>query len=70
MSKRKNHSTEFKVKVALEALKGEGTFANLPSQFVVHPTMIHSWKRALFQGACLAFSSVAKTEPMRFTKNS
>jgi transposase-like protein len=47
MSKRKNHSPEFKAKVALEALKGERTVAELANQFGVHPTMIHSWKRAL-----------------------
>nr|WP_261399229.1 IS3 family transposase [Leisingera daeponensis] len=55
MSKRKNHSPEFKAKVALEALKGERTAAELASQFGVHPTMIHSWKRALLEGASGVF---------------
>ncbi len=55
MSKRKNHSPEFKAKVALEALKGERTVAELASQFSVHPTMIHSWKRALLEGASGVF---------------
>lgn len=40
MSKRKNHSPEFKAKVALEALKGEWTVAELASQFGLPPTMI------------------------------
>ncbi|WP_254695044.1 IS3 family transposase [Leisingera sp. NJS201] len=55
MSKRKNHSPDFKAKVALEALKGERTVAELASQFGVHPTMIHSWKRALLEGASGVF---------------
>ena len=42
MSKRKQHSTEFNTKVALEALKGERTATELANQFGVHPTMIHS----------------------------
>lgn len=46
MSKRKQHAPEFKAKVALEALKGEETAAELASRFGVHPTMIHQWKRA------------------------
>jgi transposase-like protein len=55
MSKRKNHSPEFKARVALEALKGERTVAELSSQFGVHPTMIHSWKKALLKGASGVF---------------
>ena len=51
MSKRKNHSPEFKAKVALEARKGEQTVAELAIRFGVYPTMIHSWKRALLEGA-------------------
>ncbi len=55
MSKRKQHSPEFKAKVALEALKGEQTVAELASRFGFHPTMIHTWKRALLEGASGVF---------------
>ena len=63
MSKRKNHSPEFKAKVALEALRGERTVTELATQFGVHPTMIHSWKRALLEGASGVFERGGKKAP-------
>jgi len=63
MSKRKNHSPEFKAKVALEALKGERTVTELASQFGVHPTMIHNWKRSLLEGASGVFERGGKKSP-------
>ncbi len=55
MSKRKQHNPVFKSKVALEALKGERTISELASQFGIHPTMIHQWKKALLDGASGVF---------------
>lgn len=63
MSKRKQHAPEFKAKVALEALKGEETAAELASRFGVHPTMIHQWKRALLDGASGVFERGARKKP-------
>jgi len=63
MSKRKQHAPEFKAKVALEALKGEGTAAELASRFGVHPTMIHQWKRALLDGASGVFERGGRKRP-------
>jgi len=63
MSKRKQHAPEFKAKVALEALKGEETAAELASRFGVHPTMIHQWKRALLEGASGVFERGARKKP-------
>ncbi|WP_232617745.1 IS3 family transposase [Pseudooceanicola antarcticus] len=63
MSKRKQHSPEFKAKVALETLKGEQTVAELASRFGVHPTMIHTWKRALLEGASGVFERGVRKAP-------
>ncbi len=63
MSKRKQHAPEFKAKVALEALKGEETAAELASRFGMHTTMIHQWKRALLEGASGVFERGSKKGP-------
>ena len=47
MSKRtrRNHSPAFKAKVALAALKGEQTVAEIAQQFEVHPTQVNEWRQ-------------------------
>ena len=50
MSKRRKFSSEFKAKVALEALSGELTLAELASKYAVHPTQIAGWKRQAKEG--------------------
>ena len=54
---RKKHSAVFKAKVALEALKGEETMAELASRFQVHPGQIRVWKRALLEGVPEVFEN-------------
>ena len=49
--KRRNHSSAFKAKVALSALKGERTVAELAEQFDVHPNQIQDWKKRMVEGA-------------------
>jgi transposase-like protein len=48
---RRNHTPTFKAKVALAALKGDRTLAQLAEQFDVHPNQITSWKAQLEEGA-------------------
>jgi transposase-like protein len=45
--KRRNHSPEFKFKVALEATKEQKTIGQLASEFNLHPTQIGTWKKHL-----------------------
>src|SRR5437588_8531851 len=49
--KRKQHSAEFKARVAMAALSGEKTLAELSAEFGVHPTMISGWKQELVKRA-------------------
>ena len=49
--KRKQHSAEFKARVAMTALSGEKTLAELSAEFGVHPTMISDWKQELVKRA-------------------
>jgi transposase-like protein len=54
-NKRKQYNPQFKAKVALEAIRGEKTVAELASQYEVHPTMINNWKRQVLEEASNLF---------------
>ena len=64
MSKRqhRNHLPAFKAKVALAALKGERTLAELAQQFDVYPNQITTWKAQLLDGAAGVFGAAARPE--------
>src|SRR5690606_13747062 len=57
MAKRRNFSPEFKAKVALAAIRGDGTVAELAARYKVHPNMIAKWKREALDGMKETFSS-------------
>ena len=59
---RRNHRPAFKAKVALAAVKGEKTLAELAQQFDVHPNQITSWKAQLLDGAAGVFGTDARSE--------
>ena len=59
---RRNHSPAFKARVALAAIKGEKTLAELAEQYDVHPNQITTWRSQLLEGAAGVFGGEAKPD--------
>ena len=60
---RRNHAAGFKAKVALAAIKGDKTLAELAEQFDVHPNQISEWKQQLLEHAPEVFGGESKSRP-------
>jgi transposase len=60
---RRNHSPLFKAKVALDAIRGEKTLAELAKQHDVHANQIVDWKNQLLERAASVFGSESSVEP-------
>ena len=54
---RRKHSSAFKAKVALAAIKGDQTIPDVARRFGVHPNQIHKWRKALVDGAGEVFDA-------------
>jgi transposase-like protein len=63
MIKQRKHSADFKAKVALAAIREEGTIAELSSKYGVHATQIHKWKKAVLDGVRGVFDPNASAAP-------
>ena len=64
MTKRNRYSSEFKAKIALEAIREEMTLSELSKKYKVHPNMISAWKRSAIENMAAGFDK-GKTDTTR-----
>ena len=60
---RRNHAPAFKAKVALAAIRGEATLAELAQRFDVHPHQIGQWREQFLAGAAMVFAEGCPLDP-------
>ena len=62
MTTRRRFTSEFKARVALEALRGDKTVQEIASKHKVHPNQVSTWKRQAMDGLSKVFSNGAERE--------
>ena len=62
MSKRRNHSPEFKSRVAMEAISGRKTIQEIAADHAIHPIEVSQWKKQLLDGASELFTRGKKSK--------
>jgi transposase-like protein len=63
MSKRRTHSPEFKVRVAMEAISGRKTIEEIAADHAIHPIQVSQWKKKqLLDGASELFTRGKKSK--------
>lgn len=75
---KKSYDCKFKSRVALEALRGDLTVAELAGKYQIHPNLVQQWKKKLFESASEVFLTKAEqkadnkpyTEPERISSKS
>lgn len=60
--KRKNFTSKFKAKVAIEAVKGHRTVNQIAAEFEVHPTQVNTWKKQLLEESADIFNKGRKQQ--------
>lgn len=69
MTRRRNHAPDFKAKVALAALSGNKTVAELSTEYGVHQTQINRWVKQLKDNASGVFSNGSQPAERRLEKD-
>lgn len=62
MTKRRQHSAEFKAKVALEAIQGKRTINEIAAEHEIHPVQLQQWKKQALDGLADCFSTKKEKE--------
>ena len=69
MTRRRNHAPDLKAKIALAALSGSKTVAELSSEYGVHQTQINRWVKQLKDNASEVFSNGSQPAERRLEKD-